>query len=259
MFYHPISRIQTFEEVQSIFYSTYSSDQLADEVLQAYQLTSSLTLAELHQNLVHFANDVIFGFPVYRARKFFADYQPVEQDIRHTTVQAYRVRFGNPFPGPNHGVAHHCVDMIYQFDAFHDALRATDRAEISGEEYFEPTAALSATDSGYASPADSTRGKPVSKDVLPTSCRTSNADLVSTMQQDWVNFINGKGIARKEVSGDGQDKDVITVYNKDRTVSVEDLLTDSRWIEQQKRLETIGKNPEAMKSVHMRLTQALLA
>jgi uncharacterized protein YaaW (UPF0174 family) len=82
---------------------------------------------------------------------------------------------------------------------------------------------------------------------------------VSTMQQDWVNFINGKGIARKEVSGDGQDKDVITVYNKDRTVSVEDLLTDSRWIEQQKRLETIGKNPEAMKSVHMRLTQALLA
>lgn len=39
------------------------------------------------------------------------------------------MRFGNPFPGPFHGVAHHCVDLIYIFDCYRGYLEQADREE----------------------------------------------------------------------------------------------------------------------------------
>ena len=70
---------------------------------------------------------------------------------RPTAVQSYRVKFGNPFPGINSGKAQHCVDLIYIYDCFEEALREVDKA-------------------------------------LPTGAVT-NASLVERIQADWIRFI----------------------------------------------------------------------
>ena len=41
-------------------------------------------------------------------------------------MQAFRIQYGNPFDIRYPVVSHHCVELIYVFDAFHDALRRVD-------------------------------------------------------------------------------------------------------------------------------------
>ena len=89
-----------------------------------------------------------------------------------TTAQLYRVQMGNPFPGPNYGVAHHCVDLIYLFDAFHDDLAAQDRQDAG------------------------------------TRKGASNAALRQEMQSAWADFIVGdvKDIREDEAVVYGKDR-----------------------------------------------------
>jgi hypothetical protein len=260
----------------------YPSILSADEVLQAYGLMPGIPLHDLHHCLLQFANDVTFGYPIYRAKKFLATYQPktggydgrvgdrvldhaFAQSIHHTTVRSYRVEFGNPFPGPNHNVAHHCVDMIYLFDAFHDALLSVDRSCQSSEppqnEHVEALPLpISTADSGYVSAADSPHAKHnLEESPSTTSPHNTNTDLVLTMQTHWIKFIVGEGNSRTKDSGQNGIGDFITVYGKDRAVSVENFLHDPKWVEEWKRYEVLELHPLEMKQVHKKITHSVLA
>jgi hypothetical protein len=245
----------------------------ADEILQVYGLMPGIALHDLHHRLLQFANDVIFGYPIYRAKRFLATYQPktsgsddhaFTRGVHRTTVHSYRVEFGNPFPGPNHNVAHHCVDMIYLFDAFHNALLLADRScrssEVSQDEYVEASPLpISTADSGYVSAADSPHAKQnLGESPSATSPHNSNSDLVFTMQTHWIKFIVGEGGSQTEDLGQNGIGDFITVYGKDRAVSVENFLHDPKWVEEWKRYEVLGLHPLEMKQVHKKITHSAL-
>ena len=131
-------------------------------------MTPEASLEILHQGLVEFITHATFGYSIrsahrelvsdcHRAAEGGADKGSSTQTLRHPTLaQRYRVKFGNPFPGPYHNDAHHCVDLIYQFDAFHDDLIAQDRKEA---------------ESGYDG--------------------VSNLTLRRDIQDYWINFIVG--------------------------------------------------------------------
>ncbi|GAT25146.1 carboxylesterase [Aspergillus luchuensis] len=42
------------------------------------------------------------------------------------SIQHFYIEFGNPSPGPKMGCAHHGVELIYLFDAFHEQLVELD-------------------------------------------------------------------------------------------------------------------------------------
>lgn len=101
-----------------------------------YRIEAGASLPTLHQSLIGFTTDVTFGYSIYSAYQGLSrqgqgnatqkiDDAPLSTQ-RATTAQCYSIKFGNPFPGPSHEVAHHCVDLIYIFDAFHDDLEAQD-------------------------------------------------------------------------------------------------------------------------------------
>jgi hypothetical protein len=281
IFSHQISQTQTFDQVQSIFREVYPSISSSDEVLLAYGITPDISLHDLHHRLIRFTSDVIFGYPIYCAKRFLSTYQPknilsnelvpdcgqdkaLDQDIHYTTVQSYRVEFGNPFPGPNQNVAHHCVDMIYLFDAFHDVLMAADsssqESEVSRDEYYGPSPLpVSATDSGYGSPPDSPQAKQTSeKSCSAASSGHRNSDLVLTMQTQWIRFIVGEGSWRKEDLGQNCVEDLITVYDKERAASVENFLHGPKWVEQRKRYEVLARHPLEMRLAHKKITHSVL-
>jgi hypothetical protein len=119
-----------------VFQEGYSSGSAASAVLRVYGIESGSSLAALHRSLISFITDVTFGYSVYSAYQCLSilgqgsDPQEIKGALlstkRATTAELYKVKFGNPFPGPSYEVAHHCVDPIYIFDAFHDSLEAQD-------------------------------------------------------------------------------------------------------------------------------------
>lgn len=153
----------------------------------------------------------------------------VKPEIFHSSsVQSYKVKFGNPFPGPYHDVAHHCVDLIYLFDAFHDDLLATDNPSV------ESTSPGPATpDSGYLS--------------LPRKGKVSNSALRQDIQRQWINFIvddHTKDVKEQHHSG----KDArILVYGTDRIPVEESLEFDLEWVEQKNRFGLLAEHPDKLK------------
>jgi hypothetical protein len=117
-----------------------------------------MTKEKLHNQIYQFLSDLHFGYPVQRSREELMGWESPENHgqcdsllHRPTKVDSFRISFGNPFPGINHRIAHHCVDLIYIYDCFEDALRAADKAEPVGA--------------------------------------VSNASLVDLIQADWIAFI----------------------------------------------------------------------
>lgn len=153
--------------MQAIFQESYSSEFEADKILHAYGMKKGISEQVLQNGLISFVTDVAFGYSIQIAHQELSmDSQQsgtlklngTSRSIKHpTTAQLYRVKFGNPFPGPNHAVAHHCVDLIYIFDAFHDCLDAQDQKN---------------EDCGAS---------------------VSNSALREEMQSTWVSFIFGDG------------------------------------------------------------------
>ncbi|KAJ5320723.1 carboxylesterase [Penicillium atrosanguineum] len=117
-FSEAISTLQDFDLLRSLFEETYPVS--TKEILNEYGLTPETDEETFRQGLVQLITDLIFGFPVHWAQTQFQTYQA--KNVLPTTVQKFRVEIGNPFPGPLQGLAHHCVELIYLFDAFHDAL-----------------------------------------------------------------------------------------------------------------------------------------
>lgn len=117
-----------------------------------------MAVADLHEQIFQFLSDIQFGCPDQIAREELMGWELSTQksasgtkNARPTAVQSYRVSVGNPFPGINHGKAHHCVDLLYIYNCFADAMHAVD-------------------------------------ETLPAGAVT-NAALVDRVQADWVRFI----------------------------------------------------------------------
>lgn len=114
---------------------------------------------KLQDQIYQFLSDIQFGYPVQRSREELMSWQSLEDydkdspAPRATRVHSFRMSVGNPFPGVNNEKAHHCIDLIYIYDCFAEALRAADEA-------------------------------------LPPGTVT-NASLVDRVQADWIAFITG--------------------------------------------------------------------
>jgi carboxylesterase type B len=160
-----VTQIRSFEDLKDRLTAGTMDETFWEEFCNTYKLEASMSVASLHEQIFRFLTDIQFGYPVQQARddlmtwERIAKQSPEQKSASHVhpiQVHSYRAEFGNPFPGPNNGVAHHCVDLIYIYDTFHDALRAVDAA----------------------SPTDG----------------TSNAELVNRIQTDWITFIAAPSI-----------------------------------------------------------------
>ncbi|KAJ5753035.1 alpha/beta-hydrolase [Penicillium odoratum] len=140
-----VSKINSFTQLQEIL-DQVKSREFLDKFYRLYNLQPDTPLPSLHEQILHFLSDLQFGYPVQLARD-----ELIKSTARPTVVQSYRANFGNPFPGPNYQKAQHCVDLIYIYDAFAEALRAVDEA-------------------------------------LPVDAFKNEA-LVERMQADWIRFI----------------------------------------------------------------------
>jgi carboxylesterase type B len=201
---HALPNLSSFTTISDIFHTTYPSPAAAFEVLSAYFPNSETTAPdELLRSLSCFVSDAMFGLPASRAAKFLR----LEGGDRRTTVKEYSTQFGNPFPGPSFGVAHHCVDLIYAFDAFHDFLADADKKEAAGE------------NGAY-------------------KAKKTNVDLTLQLQKDWIEFIT------KDSRGEenGKQSETIKVYGHDRAVR-EESSDAKQWVEQRKRFEVLAKEP----------------
>jgi carboxylesterase type B len=128
-----IQQIKSYDDVQSIFEEAYASKPTATTILQTYNLTPASSLQDLHLNLIQFMTDAVFGHPTHNAQRSLNSSHNLP-DEHPSKVQSYRIEYTNPFPGPLQKLAHHCVDMLYIFDNFHEHLA---KIEATNQELVE--------------------------------------------------------------------------------------------------------------------------
>ncbi|KFZ17017.1 hypothetical protein V501_01939 [Pseudogymnoascus sp. VKM F-4519 (FW-2642)] len=225
-----VDKIKSFEELRLIFEKAYPSIMASNEILAAYKLVPDAPLPVLHDRLTRFLSDVLFCYPSHQARNFFASFRQ-SKGILHSSVQSYRVKFGNPFPGRFKGVAHHCVDLIYLFNAFHDELKKVDEVDE-----------LSSVHSTDAESARKSLDVPARNMIQKT-----NIELAHEIQDRWIQFIFDDDVSRTSGQLDGVDQ--ISVYRSDRIMRIENLIHDAEWVEQRKRFEILEKHRDAMRVV----------
>ncbi|KAJ5702695.1 alpha/beta-hydrolase [Penicillium malachiteum] len=153
MHFDSVSRIITFNQLDGILANKIPGNFL-NEFYSVYCPHQDMPAADIQKQLFHFLSDFQFGHPVQLAREELMHSkkrQVTDLTARPTLVQSYRVNFGNPFPGINFQQAHHCVDLIYIYDCFAEALNAVDQS-------------------------------------LPAEV-VKNRVLVRRMQDDWIRFI----------------------------------------------------------------------
>lgn len=114
--------MQSFEEIQSLLHSNLS-DKAVTEFCQVYPLDGALPIVSLRRQITQFLSDFAFGRPVHLALEEMRNNSSSHPTI---SVRPFRVKYRNPFQGHEQAVSHHCVELIYVFDAFHEALREVD-------------------------------------------------------------------------------------------------------------------------------------
>ncbi|PYH42272.1 carboxylesterase [Aspergillus saccharolyticus JOP 1030-1] len=154
-----VSQLESFEEIHRKS-AAEVSEAFRKEFYTAYHLRPGISKENLQNQVYRFLSDIQFGYPVQRCREELMSWEVATSSTlddaltpRPTKVESFRMAVGNPFPGINHGKAHHCVDLIYIYDCFAEALRESDR-------------------------------------MLPEGT-VPNASLVDRVQTDWINFITG--------------------------------------------------------------------
>ncbi|KUJ09746.1 putative carboxylesterase [Mollisia scopiformis] len=261
IFASQIYKINNFEQAQALFKAEFPTPSAAEDILNAYGISCKTPLDTVHRQLFRFVGDVMFGLPLFKARNFFTTKQEKSEttgDIEEprfyhpTQVQSYKVKFGNPFLGPSHDVSHHCVELIYLFDAFHDDLVKIDHIEHATADQLTPPLSSSSSSASLNRIDDSispnTAPEPATQPT--TRKKRPNIALKKDIQRHWIQFIT------KEESSIVEDE--ITVYNTDREIYTESLSGDNEWIEEAKRFEMLARYPEANRKVLKRLTQKLL-
>ena len=175
-----IAKVQGLAHLRDICGSTVPpiSPAALDDIISLYNITYRSDTAILHKRLSKLLTEYQFGMTLEAAGEDFRSRVTGQSELSvlPVSVRTFRIRFGNPFTGVNHNVAHHCVDLIYVYDCFHADLQDKDRVEE----------------------ASATR---------QPGC-ASNAQLVTAMQEDWIGFICNDAVN----VGD----DFTTVYEVDR-------------------------------------------
>ncbi|KAJ5664021.1 alpha/beta-hydrolase [Penicillium longicatenatum] len=127
-----VSKIKSYSHLQDLLARKIDQTEFRDQFCELYGIHADMSLPELHEQIYHFMTDLQFGLPVHLARNELRNCSTIVQKVakdfvaRPTNTQSFRVNVGNPFPGPNYQKAQHCVDLIYIYDAFAEALRAVD-------------------------------------------------------------------------------------------------------------------------------------
>lgn len=245
----------SWEHVTAIFDTACADANLRARLLQEYGLTPSTDKGALRHGLAALLTDIMFGVPANLAR----DTLRIENantsvgagaTIGH--VQSFHVHTGNPFPGPSAGVAHHCVELIYLFDAFHSELAAADKGKARGyvNPGDEPTVATTAATS-LASPVDS----------AGTTAKRTNVELSRTIQDVWLDFIVRDGWTPDRVAMPGQKlpADPVLVFGTDRGSTVESMADDAAWQRRRGRWRLLADNPDAVVSIHQALRNMSLS
>ncbi|CAK7200301.1 hypothetical protein SEUCBS139899_002992 [Sporothrix eucalyptigena] len=186
-----------------------------DELWTAYNLSGPGPQDGFAKGFRTFVTDAQFASPVDCARAAFsvgADQKRQRLDgqpARSTETRSFLFKTGNPFPGPNHGVAHHCVDLIYIYDCFHDALTDVDHASAAS--------------------------------TAPAGPLASNGLLVQHVQTQWVSFIVDDTVRGSE--------QVCTTFETDRTASERMMSEDPEWTLRRKRFAVLGKHAGVVKKL----------
>ncbi|PWY68390.1 alpha/beta-hydrolase [Aspergillus heteromorphus CBS 117.55] len=171
-----VGEIKTFDQLHERLEVEVQSTEFLRSFYETYGLQSNMSKTDLHERALQFLTDIQFGYHVQRSREELIGWEgSSERNARPTVVQSFRMRVGNPFPGPAYGKAHHCVDLIYIYDCFAEALRQADTTL----------------------PADS----------------VSNAALVDRVQADWIRFITAPSVSSQAgfVTVYGQDRTAASV------------------------------------------------
>lgn len=217
-----LQHIYALEDLTSRIKKTcpHLSPSVANEIWAAYNLTPLSPSAAVRKSVLCFATDSQFAYPVDMARaEFSSKATPMVPSVngqlpRLTETRSFRFNAGNPFQGKNHGVAHHCVDLIYIYDCFHDALADVDRSEAASE--------------------------------VSVASMASNASLVSAVQDRWIDFIVNDTVEGKE--------EVCITFETDRTTQERIMAEDIDWVAQRKRFAVLAKHHEAARRILMGLS-----
>lgn len=121
MWVESLSQFQSFDDIKSVIKQAYASQSTGEAILQAYHFTPQTEIQALHLSLVELMTDVKFGLPVQDARISLSSLNNAPES-HPSTIQSYRIQYTNPFPGPLQAFSHHCIEMLYIFDAFHEYL-----------------------------------------------------------------------------------------------------------------------------------------
>ncbi|CAK7223978.1 hypothetical protein SBRCBS47491_005391 [Sporothrix bragantina] len=250
-----LPRSFTLEEIAAKFEAACSDATLRAELLQSYGLTASATNEELQQGLMVLMSDAMFEVPCHISGKALRAQQqllPNGQAGAIGQVQTFHVKTGNPFSGPFEGVAHHCVELIYLFEAFHDAFVEADNGNArpyidpSKEALIAPKVQTVQEISGTITPPeihDETFATESSADEKKTSEATygrTNIELSHAMQDFWLDFI----VADDWTAPGGPDS--VLVYGKDRSTVMESMTENPDWQTRRQRWDLLAKDPEVM-------------
>ncbi|CAK7204981.1 hypothetical protein SEUCBS139899_007744 [Sporothrix eucalyptigena] len=251
-----LPRLYTLDQVLAKFKSVCSDKTLRSEFLQAYGLTESATSKELQHGLMMFMSDAMFEVPAHITGKALRSQQqpllggqpgPIGQ------VQTFHVKTGNPFPGPFEGVAHHCVELVYLFGAFHNAFVEADQG--NARPYIDTNEkALVVQEVPKVQKVEGTITPPEIHDESFTAANTvetkkvadaitykrTNIELSHAMQDFWLDFIVNDDW--KATGG----PDSVMVYGKDRGMEMESMAGNPEWVQRRQRWDLLAKDPEVM-------------
>ncbi|KAH6995320.1 Alpha/Beta hydrolase protein [Ilyonectria destructans] len=220
------------KRLQELFAESYPIAEAGAKVLEAYDIVKGSEHNTLREGLERLHSDVVFDLGIYRARVMLNAQRRAEYGDA-TSIQPYHIEFGNPFPGPKRGRAHHCVDLIYFFDAFHNILADVDKGIFKPypERCEEPSAGQETESAKQKMAAHS------------ETAVVSHLDLVHKFQDHCIGFIVGK-LVPKVAEGE------ILVWGKDGSTRVERLADTQKWVERIVRLKLLEKDiPSILKVV----------
>lgn len=235
-----------YAKFHSLFTSSYPSEAAAEDILQAYGIRPASLDKELFEAFSQFISDVTMIHKVHRATEFFKAYRGKQalfrgKNPKRVGVQSYHFEFGNPFPGPMQGIAHHGVELIYTFDAFHNALEKADRGILEG--YIEPNQQL----------VETTVAQPLSN-TEATKYRHSNIDLSYELQDKLIQFV----VEDCQETDQRASPDEITIFSHDRSVRVGNWSSSEKWVLKRKKLELLNKDLDSLTTATRRLVGSVI-
>ncbi|KAH7139897.1 para-nitrobenzyl esterase [Dactylonectria estremocensis] len=223
--------------IKPIFTRTYADPVLRSKILHAYGFNDSSSENDTLQSLHRFLNESTFELSVSLARTSLRNRRRVEGRPEGKTVHSFHVEFGNPFPGPGQGISHHCVELIYLFEAFHDALALADQGIL--KPYQDPSDSVANEKSEPTSTASDSGNKVQTEKEETTGSNRTHLALAQAIQDHWLDFI----VPDKVAIGGAIDE--ITVFGKDLSTRVESL-DGPAWQARQERWGLLAKDIPAM-------------